>query len=93
MVLWRRGLAAQAAEEFSRAAAYQPNNPVAHIYLAEALNQVGRLEEAVFALEHALQLDPRQPRALYLLGRVLDRMHRPEEALKMYRRAREVARE
>jgi len=36
-------------------------------------------------------LDPARPRAYNLLGRVLDRLERPQEAAAMYRRAREVA--
>jgi Flp pilus assembly protein TadD len=58
--------------------------------LAEALNQAGQPENAVVALERSLALDPRQPRAFYLMGRVLDRLRRPDEARVAYRRAQEL---
>jgi predicted Zn-dependent protease len=90
LLLWKKGLATEAAETFDRAAAHQPRNPIAFNYLAEALNQAGQPENAVVALERSLALDPRQPRAYYLMGRVLDRLRRPEEARLAYRRAQEL---
>lgn len=89
-LLWRKGLAAEAAETFDRAAAHQPRNPAAFNYLAEALNQTGQPENAVVALERSLALDPRQPRAYHLMGRVLDRLRRPDEARVAYRRGQEL---
>ncbi|HTC23308.1 MAG TPA: tetratricopeptide repeat protein [Gemmatimonadales bacterium] len=90
LLLWRKGLAVEAAELFDHAAAHQPRNPVAFNYLAEALNQAGEPENAVVALERSLALDPRQPRAYYLMGRVLDRLRRPDEARLAYRRGQEL---
>jgi len=89
-LLWRRGLAAEAAETFDRAAAHQPRNPLAFNYLAEALNQTGQPENAVVALERSLALDPRQPGAYRLMGRLLDRLRRPDEARVAYRRGQEL---
>jgi predicted Zn-dependent protease len=89
-LLWRKGLAVEAAETFDRAAAHQPRNPAAFNCLAEALNQTGQPENAVVALERSLALDPRQPRAYHLMGRVLDRLRRPDEARVAYRRGQEL---
>ncbi len=89
-LLWRKGLAAEAAQTFDQAAAHQPRNPAAFNCLAEALNQTGQPENAVVALERSLALDPRQPRAYHLMGRVLDRLRRPDEARVAYRRGQEL---
>ena len=51
----------------------------------------GDLGRAQQALEEAVRLDPTFAKAFHLLGRVFDRMHRPSEAIEMYRRAREIA--
>jgi Flp pilus assembly protein TadD len=37
-----------------------------------------------------VQVDPHEPKAYHLIGRVLDRMGRPEEAREMYCRAKEL---
>jgi Flp pilus assembly protein TadD len=51
----------------------------------------GDLPAALDALRRAVELDEREGRSYQLIGRVLDRMGRPEEAMPMYRRAREIA--
>jgi Flp pilus assembly protein TadD len=43
------------------------------------------------ALQRALELDPRDSKTHHLLGRVFDRLGRPEEARDMYERSRELA--
>jgi Flp pilus assembly protein TadD len=55
------------------------------------LNRLDHLKDAFTAYERAVELEPRNPRALYGLGIVLDRLKRPEEATQMYRRSREAA--
>jgi len=60
-------------------------------YLGDALNHVDDLTGALAALEHAVELQPANPKALYGIGKVLDRLNRPDEATVMYRRSREVA--
>ncbi len=89
LILWRKGLVTEAAEAFNQALTYQPDSTT-YAYLGEALNQTGQLGEAMAALERSLQLEPRQTRAYQLMGRVLDRLNRPEEAMEMYRRGREM---
>src|SRR5205807_3241453 len=44
----------------------------------------------VAGLERAVELEPRNARALHRLGIVLDRLNRPAEATRMYRRSREA---
>ncbi len=43
------------------------------------------------ALGRSLELEPGRPRVYHLLGRVLDRLGRNDEATRMYRMARESA--
>ena len=89
LVLWKKGLPEEASEEFRRAVEADRQNPVAWYYLGDARNQAGDLTGAQLALEQAIQLEPAFSKAFHLLGRVFDRMHRPSEAIEMYRRARE----
>lgn len=91
LLLWRRGLVQEAAACFHRALEFQPDNGRTYYYLGDALNQQGDLTGARAALQHAIQLSP-EAKTYHLMGRVLDRMNRPEEAQEMYRRGRELAR-
>jgi len=43
------------------------------------------------AFERAVELQPQHARTLHALGVVLDRLRRPDDATRMYRRAREAA--
>lgn len=79
LVLWRKGVPAQAAEALRRAIALEPANAAAHFYLGEALNQARDMPGARAALERAAELAP-EARTFRLLGRVLDRMGKPEDA-------------
>lgn len=90
-MLWRKGLAVDAAGHFRRSLEFQPDQAAAYHYLGDALNQAGDLPGARAALERAVQLDPRDAKAHHLLGRVLDRLGYPEEAREMYCRARDLA--
>ena len=90
LVLWKKGLPEDAADEFRRAVDADPENAAAWYYLGDARNQTGDLSNAQQALEEAVRLDPNFAKAFHLLGRVFDRMHRPTEAIDMYRRAREI---
>ncbi|HEV8123399.1 MAG TPA: tetratricopeptide repeat protein [Gemmatimonadales bacterium] len=91
LVLWKKGLPEEASEEFRRAVEADRQNEAAWYYLGDARNQAGDLTGAQLALEQAIQLDPGFGKAYHLLGRVFDRMHRPAEAIEMYRKARESA--
>jgi Flp pilus assembly protein TadD len=84
-------VAAEAATTLQRYADLRPEDPAAWFHVGEALNQAGDLPAALAALRRAVELDEREGRSYQLIGRVLDRMGRPEEAMPMYRRAREIA--
>jgi len=49
---------------------------------------VDDLAGALAAFERAVELQPANPKALYGIGKVLDRLNRPDEATVAYRRAR-----
>jgi tetratricopeptide (TPR) repeat protein len=89
LLAWHRGLSPDAIAHFRRALDRQPEART-YGYLADALNQAGDIAGAHQALEQALALDPRNTRALNLMGRVLDRLGRPEDARDVYQRAREI---
>lgn len=89
LALWRKGVPKEAADALRRAIQLEPLNPSAHYYLGEALNQAGDLPGARAALDQAVTLLP-EGRSFRLLGRVLDRMGKYDEAQAMYRRAREA---
>jgi protein O-GlcNAc transferase len=90
LLAWHRGLGAEAVGHFRWALERTPDDARIHAYLADTLNQAGDFPGAYQALERALQLDPRHAKACHLMGRVLDRMGRPEEAREMYHRGRKL---
>jgi tetratricopeptide (TPR) repeat protein len=63
-----------ALEERRRALAANPDDPVLQYELGEALARAGEFGEAYAALDLAAKLNPRNPRALYLLAAVADKM-------------------
>jgi Flp pilus assembly protein TadD len=67
-----------------------PDHAAAHLYRGEALNRLGRVDEALEVLERARVLSPDHARIYYLLGILYDRKYLREEASAMYRRAREL---
>ncbi len=88
--LLRRGRHAEAIEVLERAAGQSPDHPEVAFHLAEARYHAGDLEGALDGLQRAAILAPRDPRAYKLLGRLLDRLGRTEEAMSMHRKAREA---
>jgi len=91
VLLSRRGLWTDALPPLRRATEIDPGRTSAWYYLGEALNHVDDLAGAQAAYERAVELEPRNARALHRLGIVLDRLNRPDEATRMYRRSREAA--
>ena len=87
IVLMHRGLVTDAAELLRRASALQPDRPGLQVALGDALNRAGELPAAAEALGKATERDPADRRAWHIYGRVLDRLHRPDEAAHAYRRA------
>jgi tetratricopeptide (TPR) repeat protein len=90
LLAWHRGLTIDAVAHFRRALERGPEDAKVYGYLADALNQAGDYQGAHRALEQALALDPRNGKAHHLMGRVLDRLGRPEDAREAYRQAREL---
>ncbi len=88
---FRRGLYAQAESELRWVCERDPEHGMAHFYRGEALNRLGRIDEALESLESASRLQPRNAKIYYVMGILYDRKHLPEEAGAMYRRARELS--
>ena len=89
---FRRGLYTMAEAELTVVCEQDDAHGPAFFYRGEALNRLGRFDEALQALEHATELQPRNAKAFYTLGHLYDRKHMDEEAALMYRRARELSR-
>jgi tetratricopeptide (TPR) repeat protein len=62
-----------------------------YFYLAEALEDLERFEEAVETLVQALKRQPESAEATYRLGLALDRLGRYEEAIAVFKRAIDFA--
>lgn len=90
VLYFRRGLYGQAETELRWVCLRDENNGSAFYYRGEALNRLGRFDEAMEALKRASDLMPTDPRPFYTLGHLYDRTHQPEDAADMYRRAREL---
>ena len=91
LVLLRKGLAAEAGQVLMRRVEQRPDDAETWLYVGEARNQAGNLPAALEALRKSAELDDRNDRVYYLMGRVLDRMGRPDEAMPMYRRSKELS--
>jgi tetratricopeptide (TPR) repeat protein len=93
MLWFRKGLYAEAERDL-RAISFKDDvedrvRREAEYYLAESLNRLSRLDEALELLHTSVKRFP-QPRAFQLLGRLYDRRGSPDEASIMYRIAREM---
>jgi tetratricopeptide (TPR) repeat protein len=79
------------AEQLSlRFGAILPNNPRAHYLQAKALEGLGRIEEAIRAVDRALELQPEDDEALLAKARLLRQWRLPGLAIEFYRRAMAV---
>lgn len=76
--LWRTTIAAN------------PDSLLAHLNLGELLLRRNNLFEAMYYLERAATLDPRNPEAHNNLGSALQRLGRPEPAIVEFRKATEL---
>jgi Flp pilus assembly protein TadD len=90
ILFFRRGLYGQAEVELRWVCERDENHATAHFYRGEALNRLGRVEEALEALNRATLLQPGNARAYYTLGILYDKKHLPEQAEQMYRKSREL---
>jgi tetratricopeptide (TPR) repeat protein len=87
---YRRGVYASAEADLAWVCEQDDTHGPAFYYLGEALNRLGRFDEALQALEHASVLQPQNAKVFYTLGHLYDRKHMSEEAALMYRKAREL---
>ena len=90
ILTFRKGLYAAAEELLKAICEGSPSHGPAHFYRGEALNRLGRVDEALQTMERTIQLQPRNWRAYHTLGMLFDRKNDRERASEMYRRAREL---
>ena len=92
ILLFRKGLYAAAEAQLKGICTGNPSHGPAHFYRGEALNRLGRVDEALKTMERAIELQPRNWRAYHTLGILFDRKDERERASEMYRQARELNR-
>ena len=92
IVEFKRGLYDQAESTLQWVCDRQADHGPAHLYRGEALNLLGRIDEALSVLERASELDPDNPRVYHTLGVIYDKRREPDEAARMYKRARALGR-
>ncbi len=90
ILYFRKGLYEQAEAELEAVCARDPDHGTALFYRGEALNRLGRVDEAIEVLSRAVELVPGNPRAYHTLGVLFDKKRFPERAALMYRKAREL---
>ena len=92
ILTFRRGLYPEAEVQLKGICERNPAHGPAHFYRGEALNRLGRVDEALETMERTIQLQPRNWRAYHTLGMLFDRKKDREQASEMYRQARELNR-
>ena len=90
VLTFRKGLYAAAEVQLKGICERNPAHGQAHFYRGEALNRLGRVDEALQTMERTIQLQPRNWRAYHTLGMLFDRKKDRERAAEMYRQAREL---
>jgi tetratricopeptide (TPR) repeat protein len=68
-------------KELRRALEINPNYPVAHLWYAHLLSNLGRHDEALEEMDRALKLEPLSPYFLAIKGQLLFHAHRYQEAI------------
>jgi superkiller protein 3 len=77
----------RAQQSLDQALAEDPGNSLVHIYMGEIAYNRGLHEDALAHLHRAIELQPQNHEALYLMGFVLDELGRPDEARDATKRA------
>ena len=88
--LLRLGNVDRAAEVCRKGVRYRPLYPTGHLVMGRCCMASGRLEDARRELHQTLALDPDNPSAIWLLGKIERRMGFEEQALHSFRCARTV---
>jgi aspartate beta-hydroxylase len=91
LALLQRGQAAQALELVDHACRQHPSNLDLMLHRALALRMLGRLPDALRALDETLAIDPYFFLALMSKGAVLERIGTPRRAALVYRDALKIA--
>jgi tetratricopeptide (TPR) repeat protein len=86
----RRGLYAQAETELRWVCERDHDHGPAHFYRGEALNRLGRVDQALEVLERAMRLQPANAKIYHTMGILYDKKRMPTEAAQMYRKMREL---
>lgn len=86
----RRGLYAQADTELRWVCERDHDHGPAHFYRGEALNRLGRVDQALDVLERAMRLQPSNSKIYHMMGILFDKKHMPVEAAQMYKKMREL---
>ena len=89
---FRRGLYLQAENELRWVCERDHDHVTAHVYRGEALNRLGRVDQALEVLERVARLQPGNAKTYYTMGILFDKKRMPQEAAQMYRKARELSR-
>ena len=85
--LLRDGQSTQARDLFAKSLATHPNDASINLGLACALDDLGRLDDAIECLKTAQRGDPSSPAILFCLGYCYERLGRVDEAVASYRDA------
>ncbi|MBZ0186045.1 MAG: tetratricopeptide repeat protein, partial [Candidatus Obscuribacterales bacterium] len=75
----------------NKAIALDPDNPLAHRYLADTLYQDGQYEKALSAFEKAARLNPKNVNVPIGMGNVYGKLNQKEKQKETYRKAVELA--
>ena len=81
LVLFRMEDYRRASEDLRQYASCHPNSVSTHCRLADSLLRSGEFEEAIGVAEHLIEIDPEHSHALYVRGRALIELDRPEDAI------------
>ena len=90
LLAFRKGLYADAEAGLRGVCRHDPDHGPAHFYRGEALNRLGRVDEALQVMERVIEIQPHNWRAYHTLGMLFDKKYERERAAEMYRRAREL---
>jgi tetratricopeptide (TPR) repeat protein len=87
VLAYQRGDSAQAVDRITAALKINSNAAAYHYNLANALEVLGRHDEAIAGFEAAVRLQPNYPEAHYNLGNSLNRQKRLDAAVASFRRS------
>jgi tetratricopeptide (TPR) repeat protein len=84
---WKQGDYSEAEKQFRFFISFYPQSASANHYLALALHDQNKLDEAEIFYKRALDIDSNSPSAHYGFGNLLYDQNKPEEAITAYRQA------